>query len=404
MNIWYISKYASSAKYNAGTRHFYLGEEWVKTGNDVTIISSNSSHLSDNSPQFKQSYMIEVIEGVRAVWLNIIKSKSSSGITRILGWFLFDLKLLLFSKKNIPKPDVIIVSSLSLTTVLPGWILSKWYKSKFVFEVRDIWPLSAIVLGGYSKYHPFILYLSWLEKLGYRSANLIVGTMPNLAEHVNVNYKIKTKTITIPQGVSLAFFEQNSESLEQEFINQYIPKDKFIVCYAGTMNENNPLDDLIKAAKILKDRTDIFFIFIGGGSNRSALQDQSKELTNVVFPPLIAKGKMTALLNLVDVCYDACHSELATYGLSRNKWIDYMYSAKPIICSYDGFQSMINEAKSGTFVKFGTPHVLADTILELSAYPKPRLCAMGIRAKEFIIQNREFSKLADTYLREINAS
>ena len=76
MNIWYISKYASSAKYKAGTRHFYLGEEWVKTGNDVTVISSNSSHLSDSFPQFKQSCMTEVINGVRAVWLNVFKSKS----------------------------------------------------------------------------------------------------------------------------------------------------------------------------------------------------------------------------------------------------------------------------------------------------------------------------------------
>ena len=402
MNIWYISKYASSAKYNAGTRHFYLGEEWVKTGNDVTIISSNSSHLSDSFPQFKQPYMTEVINGVRAVWLNIFKSKSSSGISRILGWFLFDLKLLLFSKKSLPKPDVIIVSSLSLTTVLPGWIMSRWYKAKFVFEVRDIWPMSAIILGGYSKYHPFILYLSWLEKLGYRKANLIVGTIPNLAEHVRVNCGINTKTICIPQGVSLAFFAQSSEPLEKEFIDHYIPKDKFVVCYAGTMNVNNPLDDLVNAARILKDRNDIFFVFIGGGSNRNVLQEQTKDLPNVVFPPVIAKSKMTSLFDLVDVCYDACHSELANYGLSRNKWIDYMYSAKPIICSSDGFQSMINEAKSGTFVKFGNPNVLAETILEFSSFPKPRLCAMGIRAKEFIIQNREFSKLAGTYLREIN--
>lgn len=403
MNIWYISKYASSAKYNAGTRHFYLGEEWVKTGNDVTIISSNSSHLSDSFPQFKQSYMIEFIEGVRAVWFNILKSKSSSGLERVIGWFLFDFKLLFFNKKRLPKPDVIIVSSLSLTTVLPGWILSKYYKAKFVFEVRDIWPMSAVILGGYSKFHPFILYLSWLEKFGYRNAKLIVGTIPNLAEHVNINYGIRTKTISIPQGVSLTFFEEKNEPLEKAFINQYIPKDKFIVCYAGTMNLNNPLDDLIKAAKLLKDRNDIFFIFIGEGSNKQTLQSQTKDLSNVVFPPLIAKTKMISFLNLVNVCYDACHSELATFGLSRNKWIDYMYASKPIICSFDGYQSMINEANSGTFVKFGNPNDLADAILKFSKYPKSEIDAMGVRAKQFIIQNRSFSILADTYLKEINA-
>jgi glycosyltransferase involved in cell wall biosynthesis len=401
MNIWYISKYASSSKYNAGTRHFFLGEEWVKTGNDVTIFSSNSSHLSKSFPQFKGSYMSEEINGVKAIWFNIIKSKSSSGINRIIGWFLFDLKLLLLRKKFLSKPDVIIVSSLSLTTVLPGLILSKLYKSKFVFEVRDIWPLSVIKLGGYSKYNPFIIYLTWLEKLGYRNANLIVGTMPNLIEHVHVNCKIKNKIISIPQGVSLNFYEQFSEPIEQEFLDKYIPKEKFIVCYTGTMNVNNPIDDLIKAARILKDRNDIYFLLIGDGNRRPFLMEETKDLPNVVFPPLIKKSKVSSLLRFVDVCYDACCSELSIYGLSRNKWIDYMFSSKPIICSFDGFQSMINEANCGAFVKFGHEEKLSEMLLEFAGYPKAKIKYIGCRGKDFLINNRTFDKLADIYLREI---
>jgi len=401
MNIWYISKYASSDKYNAGTRHFYLGQEWVKTGNNVTIISSNSSHLSDSVPYFRRSYMVETIEGLTVVWLKVFKSKNSSGILRIFGWFLFDLKLLLFSKKGLSRPDVIILSSLSLTSVLPGLILAKWFKSKFVFEVRDIWPMSAMVLGGYSKYHPFILYLSWLEKQGYQKANLIVGTMPNLAQHVNIVCKVRAKIICIPQGLNLEFFERKSEALEKDFIDTYIPQNKFIVCYAGTMNVNNPLNDLIGAARILKHREDIFFLLIGNGSNRAVLQDLSKDLPNVVFPPSIAKNKITSLLKLVNVCYDAFHSKLAPYGLSRNKWIDYMYSAKPIICSYDGFQSMINESKSGSFVKFGDEVKLANIISEFASYPKQTLDNIGSRAKNFVITNRSFDKLAALYLLEL---
>jgi glycosyltransferase involved in cell wall biosynthesis len=348
--------------------------------------------------------MSEEINGVKAIWLNIIKSKSSSGINRIIGWFLFDLKLLLLRKKFLSKPDVIIVSSLSLTTVLPGLILSKLYKSKFVFEVRDIWPMSVIELGGYSKYNPFIIYLTWLEKLGYRNANLIVGTMPNLIEHVHVNYKIKNKIITIPQGVSLNFYEQFSESIEQEFLDKYIPKEKFIVCYTGTMNVNNPINDLIKAARILKDRNDIYFMLIGSGNRRSFLMEESKDLPNIVFPPLIKKSKVLSLLRYVDVCYDACNSELAKFGLSRNKWIDYMYASKPIICSCDGFRSMINEANCGSFVKFNDVEKLSEKLLEFASYPKEKIKSMGYRGKDFLIHNRTFDKLADIYLKEIIGS
>jgi len=51
--------------------------------------------------------------------------------------------------QGIAKPEVVIASSLSLLSVLRVVVLSK-YGAKFVFEVRDIWPLTAIVLGGYS--------------------------------------------------------------------------------------------------------------------------------------------------------------------------------------------------------------------------------------------------------------
>ena len=100
MKIWYISKYATPSKYFFGTRHFYLAEEWVKNGIDVTIITSNSSHLTRKLPEFKTLTFVEYINGVRTIWINTFKNRKSSGISRIFSWVDFDLKLLIFSKKK----------------------------------------------------------------------------------------------------------------------------------------------------------------------------------------------------------------------------------------------------------------------------------------------------------------
>jgi glycosyltransferase involved in cell wall biosynthesis len=402
MNIWYISKYASPSKYFFGTRHFYLAEEWVNTGNDVTVFTSNSSHLTDKLPKFKESVFIEFINGVRAVWLNTFKSKTSIGISRILSWLHFDFSLLMIKKKHFPNPDVIIVSSLSLTTVLPGWILARRYKAKFIFEVRDIWPLSILILGRYSKYNPFIIYLTWLEKFGYKNADLIVGTIPNLIQHVRENCKINTKCICIPQGVSLRFYEQEQVEINEEYLNNYIPKNKFIICYAGTINANNPLENLINAAKILSLNDKIHFIILGNGDRKDFFQEITTGFKNISFPPVIPKNQMNSFLQNVDLCYDSCNSELTKFGLSRNKWIDYMYASKPIICSYDGFQSMINEANCGSFVKFNDVEKLAKAIQMYSKLNKSELTIMGERAKKFVTENRRFDYLAAKYLYEIN--
>jgi glycosyltransferase involved in cell wall biosynthesis len=402
MNIWYISKYASPSKYFFGTRHFYLAEEWVNTGNDVTVFTSNSSHLTDKLPKFKEYVFIEFINGVRAVWLNTFKSKTSIGISRILSWLHFDFSLLMIKKKHFPNPDVIIVSSLSLTTVLPGWILARRYKAKFIFEVRDIWPLSILILGRYSKYNPFIIYLTWLEKFGYKNADLIVGTIPNLIQHVRENCKINTKCICIPQGVSLRFYEQEQAEINEEYLNNYIPKNKFIICYAGTINANNPLENLINAAKILSPNDKIHFIILGNGDRKDFYQEITNGFKNISFPPVIPKNQMNSFLQNIDICYDSCNSELSKFGLSRNKWIDYMYASKPIICSYDGFQSMINEANCGLFVKFNDVEKLVKVIQMYSKYNKSELTIMGERAKNFVSENRRFDYLAAKYIYEIN--
>lgn len=399
MVIWYISKYATPQKYFFGTRHFYLAEQWTKAGNEVCIFTSNSSHLTDKLPVFQGSYFYEEINKIKTYWLNTFKvgKGSSSSLKRILSWFHFEWRFFWLNKKKLNKPDVIIVSSLSLLTVINGYIFSKKYKCKFVFEVRDIWPLSLMELGGYSHKNILIRFLSLIEKLGYNKADVIVGTMPNLVEHVENRIGKTTKCFTIPQGYCSSFYA-NQDVLELDYIDKYIPKNKFIIAYAGTINHNNPIDVLIDSAVLLKDEA-IAFLIVGEGNKKEELIAKSKELPNVIFAPSVPKSKVNHLLGFTDVCFDSFSSDLAKYGLSRNKWIDYMYASKPVICSYSGFQSMINESDSGSFVEFNNSELLAIEILKYANMDSEELKAKGKRAHEYIIKNRSFETLASNYLK-----
>lgn len=396
MVIWYICKYASPQKYFFGTRHFYLASEWVKNGHEVTIFTSNSNHLTDKLPIFKGKSIMEDIDGVQTIWLNGKKTENSSGLSRVLSWFHFEWQVLTISKKKIKKPDVVIASSLSLLSVISGYIFAKRYRAKFIFEVRDVWPLSAIELGGYSRFNPFIVFLSLLEKFGYKKAKAIIATIPNLTEHVREVTGSSNKTYCIPQGLSLEFYRRQEE-LDDAYIEKYIPKSRFIVAYAGTINANNPLETLIKSAELLKERPDIHFLIVGNGDKKEMLRYTAKSLPNVSFPPAVDKRQVNHLLQHVDVCYDSFSSTLAKYGLSRNKWIDYMYAGKPIICSYSGFRSMLNEANSGSFVEYGNADRLAHEIEKYASLEKSKLHQLGENGKRFLIENRTFSKLANDY-------
>jgi glycosyltransferase involved in cell wall biosynthesis len=395
--IWYISKYASPLKYNFASRHFYLAKEFNRLGYETLVITSDSNHLS-KFPEFKKRYSSETIDDVLTLWIKTLKYSNPSGIGRMLSWLDFEWKLFIMDKRKLPKPDVIIVSSLSLLTVLTGLWLKLKYKSRFVFEVRDIWPLTIIQVGGYSRWNPLVIFLNWIERLGYRKADVIIGTMPNLKAHVESVIGPTDKCYCIPQGMDFSLYADLLPPNEN-FVKDNFPKDKFVVGYAGSIGKSNALETIMTCAIQLKDNKYIHFLFIGDGDKLNEFKQLTSKLSNVSFVPRVKKQQVQSVLAHCDVLYDSVKNiGLYQFGLSRNKWIDYMYAAKPIIASYSGYPSMVNEAECGVFVPSENIEELKTAILNYASKPKSELNYIGQKGKRWLIENRTFDKLAKEYI------
>jgi glycosyltransferase involved in cell wall biosynthesis len=395
-SLWLICKYASPEKYFFGTRHFYFAEEWVKSGHEVTIFTSNASHLTDKLPQFPGSRMVEDIQGVHTVWLKVLRTAKSSSAARVLSWLHFEWKVLTTSKRQFKRPDVIIASSLSILSIISGFLLARYYRARFILEIRDIWPLSAMQLGGYSSNHPFVWLLGKLEKFGYRKADVIVGTMPNLIEHVQeVEPKFKA-CVCIPQGIKEELLN-DVQPLSEKYIAETFTPNTFKLAYAGTINLNNPIEILLDVVSKLPEEEQVEAYILGSGSMLSTYEKKYAFCKRIKFIPPIPKKQVKAFLQQTDLCFDSINSELARFGLSRNKWIDYMNAGKPIICSYSGYQSMLNEANCGSFIEFGNINLLTAEILKYKGMSMEEREIMGARARVFLLNNRLFTKLAKQY-------
>lgn len=395
-NIWYISKYATPLKYGFGSRHFYLAREFNILGNSTVVISSNSNHLAQ-FPDFKSVYKKEIIDGVDTLWIKTIKYKRSNSIKRIMSWIDFEMKLWLMPKRMIPIPEIVIVSSLSLLTILNGYWLKKKYECKLIFEIRDIWPLTIIEEGGYKKWNPFVMFLAWVEKFGYRNSDIIVGTMPNLSEHVKgVTGKIMN-CHCIPFGYDPGLYN-NLEPLPGGYEERYIPKNKFIIGYAGSIGTTNALDTLIKCAKEMKEHLNIHFLLLGDGDLLNEYKSQTSGQKNITFAPKVKKPQVQMVLRHCQVLYFSVeNSNVWRYGLSLNKLIDYMIAGKPIIASYSGYPSMLNEAQCGIFIPAKDVRSLIMVIHEFSKLKNHQLESIGKRGKQWLLKNRPYNKIALEY-------
>ncbi len=400
MNIWLISKYASLPKYGTGARLFYLAKEFGNLDHNSLLITSDSNHLA-KFPSTNDRYNFETIEGTSVIWIKTKKYLKTASLGRILSWFDFEWKLFQMSTLNLGKPEVVIVSSLSIFTIFYGYYLKKKYNAFLVFEIRDIWPLTMTEEAGFKWYHPLVLFIGFIEKFGYKNADLIVGTMPRLDLHVKNILGHERPFFCSPLG----FNSDNYTDESQEASNSRFgfPKDKIIIGYAGSMGITNALESYIDCIKILNNENPhIHFVFVGSGDLKSKVEFDLKECSNVVFLPRILQSEVKYFLANCDILYLSTQdSKVWEYGQSMNKVVEYMLAKKPIIAKYSGFPSMIDEANCGLIVTSNNVKDIKYAILSLSMKSPEERRNMGERGKDWIFKKRKYDKLAAEYLTEI---
>ena len=396
--IWYVTKYFSPKTANSpGGRGWFLVDEMQRSGCEVVVISSDSNNLVD-LPVLQERVTLQITDGVRIVWLKTMKYSIAKSLRRILSWFHFEWNLFCLDKSQLPRPDVVIISSLSLLTIINGLLMRLKYKSRLVFEVRDIWPLTIVEEGGFSNRNLFVRGLAWLERLAYRKSSAIVGTMPNLAAHVRSELGCERPVFCVPMGVSQDHLSDVAD-LPTEYVERYLSSDKFKVVHAGTIGITNALDVFFAAAQAMREQTDIEFIIVGDGALKQSYESQYGGLPNLIFTPKVPRNMVQAVLEKGDLLYFSVHdSKVWDYGQSLNKVIDYMLAAKPVVASYNGYPSMINESGCGVFVPANDVDVLVTAIFDMKLRSQAEREQMGARGREWLLQNRCYSKLASDYL------
>lgn len=402
MNIWIISKYASPPMYaKAPSRLFFLAKEFNTLGNDTTIFTSDSNHFG-NFPATSTIYNQIVQFGIKFNWIKTIKYNKTASVKRILSWFDFELKLFRMKLNNFNKPDVVIVSSLSIFSIIYGYYLKRKFKSFLVFEIRDIWPLTMTEEGGFKKWHPLVLLIGFIEKFGYKKADLIVGTMPRLDLHVEEILGYKKPFLCSPLGFNPDSFSDSISDEKNVFKNR-VPVNKIIVGYAGSMGITNALEPFMETIKAMQTNQNIHFLLVGSGDLKEKYKSMLKENTNVTFLDRIQQSDVKFFLQICDILYlSTKDSKVWEFGQSMNKVVEYMLASKPIIATYTGYPSMINEANCGKFIDSSNYNDIKEAIIHYANLSHIERRDIGENGRKWIFNNRSYSLLAQKYLSAIN--
>ena len=317
-------------------RTFEHCREWVREGTEVTVITGAPNFpVGKVFPGYRNRfYQEEWMDGIRVIRVWTYITANEGFLKRILDYMSFGL-MAFFAGLRI-KTDLIVATSPQFFTAVAGRWLSLFKRTKWVMEVRDLWPESILAVGA-MKRGPAIRYFEWLEKRLYRSANHIIVVTDTFKEKIAGKGIPREKISVFKNGANLQNYHPASRN--DSLLRELGLQDKFIVAYIGTHGMAHALNFILDAIKPLEKKCpDLFFLFIGDGAEKKNLLTQARELQlqNAHFLDSVPKERVPEYLSLMDVSLVNLRRSETFTTVIPSKIFEAAAMEKPILLGLEG--------------------------------------------------------------------
>jgi colanic acid biosynthesis glycosyl transferase WcaI len=204
-------------------------------------------------------------------------------------------KLAFFGKKH----DYIITIAPPFHLAFLGVFYRKLKGGKLIYHIQDLQIEAAQELKILSNERLFDkLYTA--ERSILKKSDYVSSISDGMIAKIRA--KAGRDVLFFPNWVDTACFfpVENRADLKEKW---GYSKDDLICLYSGSMGEKQGIENIIYAADILRDKSNIKFIICGTGPYKHVLQDlvKSKQLKSVSFLPLQDKDKFNDFLNMADL-------------------------------------------------------------------------------------------------------
>ncbi len=290
---------------------------------------------------------------------------------------------------NPKKYDVIYITSPPIFAAISGFLISKIMGGKFIFEVRDIWPDSAVNQIDLENESFFIRFGKIIENWLYHKADLIVPVTPD-AEQIIKTRSNGTPTAVIPNGVDTDLFQK--KITPQKGMDESYDSSKFRVGYVGSLGIIHDLRTFVKAAKICEDDPEIEFVIVGDGGRNNQLRDilSDNKPKNVTWVGLKKHKQIPYYISSFDVAINPVNPSKAFESIVTVKFYEYLACEVPVItCGRGLLKNIGDQSRAAITIEPNNPEMLAKAIRKLK---KDQKCKKNLAKNGRIFVNDKYSR------------
>lgn len=377
------------------TNHFYpesfrcndVAFELVKRGHKVTVLTGIPDYPEG---KFHKGYSLfkrrrENINGVKVIRVPIIPRGNGKALRMIINYIsgIFSFNFYALYLSLFYKFDNIFIHDTSPAFIcLPAVLIKKIRKTPIDLWILDMWPQS-LVAGGINN-RKIYKTIDYMMDFVYRNSSIIhissLGFRKLLSERNVPNEKIEYLPNWSDDAIT------NGEDTQ-------IPSlpEGFIIMFAGNIGEAQNMENVMKAALLLKEHKKIHWVFLGDGRKKEWVDNFVKENNLEDTVHLLGRfpiKTMGCFFKKADAMLVSLTDNLVFNLTLPAKVQAYMSCSKPIVAMLNGEgKDIIEKAKCGWCAGSNDYEKLANIIIEMSSLPKKELETIGKNGYDYYMNN-----------------
>jgi colanic acid biosynthesis glycosyl transferase WcaI len=282
-----------------------------------------------------------------------------------------------------PRPDVTLVYSPPLMLGLTAALVSKAWRTPFVFWVNDLWPRAALHLG-FMQEGSLYRAASALERFVYHHAARIFVYSHRMLEEVVADGGERGKIEYHPLWIDTEVFHPDPAGASR-IREQHGWGEKFVILYGGNIGLAQGLDVFVESARLLRETPDIHFVMVGSGVEKENLEGLARSygLTNLEFIGHQPKHQVLTYFSAADLLFAHLKAAPHRVGTVPEKLLAYMACGRPVLmAAQEGAAAdVVREHSCGVAIPPDDPQALAQAILALS-HRRHEIEEMGVQGRQ----------------------
>ena len=274
-----------------------LAEHLAAEGHDVRVLCSRGKYLSGTLDLPKR----ETRNGVALRRLDATSFGRSTHLGRLADYASFYVQALWRIARDRPVDRVIFLTTPPLLATT-GWLLRKTLGQRYGIWSMDLHPGAEEAAGMLREDQLLTRLLRALNRAGYRNADFVVdlGT--------RMKARLRKQGIPAERLHTIPVWNKKDEVYpvppeENPLRSELGLEDKFVVMYSGNAGLVHRFEEVLGAMRRLADHPDVYFLFVGGGPRRAAIEAFAEDhrLSNFRYLDYFPRPQIKYSLSLADV-------------------------------------------------------------------------------------------------------